>query len=188
MAFPAVNYLAVLVAAIVIFILGGLWYSPVLFAKKWVALQGKTEEQMRAEAASANMPLLYTSAFVTALITSFVMAHLLGHFAHAVDPSVMPLSGEMVVTKRRVSAFAGSDLEVILRGHRIEHLVLTGIATSGVVLSTLREAADKDYRLSVLSDACVDRDAEVHSVLTNKVFPRQAEVLTTADWVAGLKK
>jgi nicotinamidase-related amidase len=93
-----------------------------------------------------------------------------------------------VVTKRRVSAFAGSDLEVILRGLRIDHLVLTGIATSGVVLSTLREASDKDYRISVLSDACADRDSEVHNVLMGKVFPRQAEVLTTADWVAGLGK
>jgi nicotinamidase-related amidase len=103
-----------------------------------------------------------------------------------VDPSVEPGADEMVITKRRVSAFAGSDLEVILRGHHIEHLVLTGIATSGVVLSTLREAADKDYRLSVLADACADRDPEVNSVLLNKVFPRQAEVLTTDQWVAGL--
>jgi nicotinamidase-related amidase len=105
-----------------------------------------------------------------------------------VDPAVAPQPGEMVVTKRRVSAFAGSDLEVILRGHKIEHLVLTGIATSGVVLSTVREAADKDYRLSVLSDGCADRDPEVHSVLLNKVFPRQADVLTTAEWAAGLGK
>ena len=105
-----------------------------------------------------------------------------------VDPSVAPQPGDMVVTKRRVSAFAGSDLEVILRGHRIEHLVLTGVATSGVVLSTVRQAADMDYRLSVLSDACADRDSEVHSVLTGKVFPRQAEVMTTAEWIAGLKK
>ena len=92
MHFPAVNYLAVLVAAIVIFALGGLWYSPVLFVKRWIALQGKTEEQMKAEAASANMPLLYISAFVTALITSLVMAHLLGYFAAAVNPSVMQLN------------------------------------------------------------------------------------------------
>jgi hypothetical protein len=92
MHFPAVNYLAVLVAAIVIFLLGGLWYSPVLFMKKWVALQGKTEEQMRAEAASANMPVMYASAFVTAFITALVMAHLLGHFAAAADPSVMRLN------------------------------------------------------------------------------------------------
>ena len=103
-----------------------------------------------------------------------------------VDPSVAPQPGEIVVTKRRVSAFAGSDLETILRSHQIQHLVLTGIATSGVVLSTLREAADKDYRLSVLSDGCADLDPEVHNVLLNKVFPRQADVVTVAQWVAGL--
>ena len=90
MHFPPINYLAVLVAAIVIFALGGLWYSPVLFVKKWIALQNRTEEQMRAEAAAANMPVLYISAFVTALITALVMAHLLGHFAAAVDPNMAP--------------------------------------------------------------------------------------------------
>ncbi|HET6252497.1 MAG TPA: isochorismatase family cysteine hydrolase [Puia sp.] len=105
-----------------------------------------------------------------------------------VDPAVAPQPGEMVVTKRRVSAFAGSDLEVILRGHKIEHLVLAGIATSGVVLSTVREAADKDYRLTVLSDGCADMDPEVHGVLLNKVFPRQSDVLTVAEWAAGLGK
>jgi nicotinamidase-related amidase len=101
-----------------------------------------------------------------------------------IDPAVAPEPGELVVTKRRVSAFAGSDLEVILRGHKIEHLVLTGIATSGVVLSTIREAADKDYRLTVLSDGCADLDAEVHNVLVSKVFPRQADVITIAEWAA----
>jgi nicotinamidase-related amidase len=63
--------------------------------------------------------------------------------------------------------------------------VLTGIATSGVVLSTLRQAADLDYRLIVLADACLDADPEVHRVLTEKVFPRQAEVRTVAEWTAG---
>jgi nicotinamidase-related amidase len=103
-----------------------------------------------------------------------------------VDPSVEARPDDIVIAKRRISAFAGSDLEVVLRGHRIEHLVLTGLATGGVVLSTLREAADKDYRLTVLSDACGDRDPEVHNVLLNKVFPRQADVLTTDRWIAGL--
>jgi nicotinamidase-related amidase len=106
----------------------------------------------------------------------------------SVDPAVAPQSGDIVVTKRRVSAFAGSDLEVILRAHRIEHLVLTGFATSGVVLSTLREAADKDYRLSVLSDGCADMDDEVHTVLLTKIFPRQAEVMTAAQWAVGVGK
>ena len=97
-----------------------------------------------------------------------------------------PLASEVVVVKRRVSAFTGSDLEVVLRASDIDHLVLSGIATSGVVLSTLREAADRDYRLTVLSDACADRDAEVHRVLTEKVFPRQADVVTVGEWVSAL--
>ncbi|RDI41859.1 cysteine hydrolase family protein [Falsibacillus pallidus] len=104
-----------------------------------------------------------------------------------IHESVAPLSGEPLVTKRRVSAFAGSDLEVLLSGLGTEELVLTGIATSGVVLSTLREAADKDFRLKVLSDACIDRDPEVHRVLVEKVFPRQADVLTASEWADSLK-
>jgi nicotinamidase-related amidase len=90
--------------------------------------------------------------------------------------------GEIVVTKKRVSAFAGSDLELILRAHDVTSLVLGGIATSGVVLSTVREAADRDYELTVLEDLCLDGDDEVHRVLVGKVFPRQATVGTSADW------
>jgi nicotinamidase-related amidase len=101
-------------------------------------------------------------------------------------PAITPEGSDLVVTKRRVSAFTGSDLEVVLRAGEIDHLVLCGIATSGVVLSTLREAADKDYRCTVLADLCVDTDAEVHAVLTGKVFPRQARVMNAADWMAAL--
>ncbi len=90
------------------------------------------------------------------------------------------------MTKRRVSAFTGSDLEVLLRGLGAGTLVLAGIATSGVVLSTLRQAADMDYRLIVLEDACLDADPEVHRVLTQKVFPRQADVTTVAAWATEL--
>jgi hypothetical protein len=73
MQLPEVNYLAVFVAAIVIFVLGGLWYSPALFAKRWIALQGRTEEQVRADAARANMPLMYITAFIAALIIAYAM-------------------------------------------------------------------------------------------------------------------
>jgi nicotinamidase-related amidase len=103
-----------------------------------------------------------------------------------IPAAVAPAPGEAVVTKRRVSAFAGSDLDVLLSARRTENLVLAGIATSGVVLSTLRQAADLDYRLTVLADGCLDADPEVHRVLLQKVFPRQAEVTTIADWTAGL--
>jgi nicotinamidase-related amidase len=99
---------------------------------------------------------------------------------------VAPRPGDVVVVKKRVSAFAGSDLGEVLRAGRVDTLVLTGIATSGVVLSTIRQAADLDFRLLVLADGCADADPEVHRVLTEKVFPRQAEVLTVDQWVDGL--
>ena len=103
-----------------------------------------------------------------------------------IHPAVAPAPGDLVVTKLRVSAFMGSDLAVVLRSLDAGTLVLTGIATSGVVLSTLRQAADLDYRLVVLADACLDRDPEVHRVLTEKVFPRQATVRTVTEWAAQL--
>jgi nicotinamidase-related amidase len=104
--------------------------------------------------------------------------------ATRVHASVFPQLDDIVITKKRVSAFTGSDLEVVLRSLEIKHLVLSGLATSGVVLSTLREAADKDYAITVLSDCCADMDEEVHRVLTTKVFPRQAAVMTSDEWDA----
>lgn len=94
--------------------------------------------------------------------------------------------GEMVVVKKRASAFSGGDLAQITGSLGIDHLVLTGIATSGVVLSTVRDAADRDFKLTVLADACLDRDDEVHRVLCEKVFPLQATVSTVAQWLASL--
>ncbi|HLK28006.1 MAG TPA: isochorismatase family cysteine hydrolase [Puia sp.] len=101
----------------------------------------------------------------------------------AIDPCVAPADHEIVVTKRRISAFPESDLEVVLRSKNIQHILLAGISTSGVVLSTVREAADKDYEITVLSDCCKDADEEVHLVLITKIFPRQAEVLSLEEWM-----
>lgn len=105
--------------------------------------------------------------------------------AMLIPPEVAPGEQDIVVTKRRVSAFAGSDLDMVLRAGGIEELVLAGVATSGVVLSTVRQAADLDYGLTVLRDGCLDSDPEVHRVLVDKVFPQQAEVVTVADWAAA---
>ncbi|GAA1376339.1 hypothetical protein GCM10009661_44330 [Catellatospora chokoriensis] len=102
-----------------------------------------------------------------------------------IHPDVAPAQGDIILTKRGVSAFAGSDLDVVLRAGGIEHLVLTGIATSGVVLSTLRQAADLDLARTVLADGCLDNDPEVRRVLAEKVFPVQADVTTVADWAAA---
>jgi len=107
--------------------------------------------------------------------------------AYTVHGAIAPMHGEVIVTKKRVSAFTGSDLEVVLRANDIRHIVLTGVSTSGVVLSTLREAADKDFRITVLADCCADRDEEVHRVLTTKVFRTQAEVMDAEEWGSALK-
>lgn len=110
--------------------------------------------------------------------------NLAGDEGGKVDPSVAQQPNDFVIIKKRVSAFTGSDLEVLLRSLGINHLLLAGLATSGVVLSTLREAADKDYVVTVLSDCCADMDEEVHRVLITKVFPRQAEVIPVEEWCA----
>jgi nicotinamidase-related amidase len=98
-----------------------------------------------------------------------------------VHAAVAPKPGEVIVTKHRASAFFGTDLDMILRANGIETLVLAGIVTSGVVLSTVRHAADADYRLVVVEDCCADRDAEVHRVLMEKVFARWTTVVKAED-------
>lgn len=103
-----------------------------------------------------------------------------------IHPRLAPLPGEALVLKKRVSAFAGSDLDVLLRGGGIDTLLLAGVATGGVVLSTLRAAADLDYRLLVLREACADADPQVHACLLDKLFPRQARVLDHAEFAAEL--
>ena len=103
-----------------------------------------------------------------------------------VHVAVAPKPGDAIVTKHRVSAFAGTDLELLLRANGVETLVLAGIATSGVVLSTVRHASDADYRLVVVEDCCADRDPEVHRVLTEKVFARATTVVKAEAVVAAL--
>ncbi len=151
-----------------------------------------------AAARGAGLPVIYvTVSFrpghpeISSRNTTFAAAAAAGRLVQGdpatdIHPAVAPQAGEVVVIKRRVSAFAGSDLAVLLRAADIDTLVLAGVATSGVVLSTLRQAADLDYQLTVLSDGCLDADPEVHRVLTEKVFPRQASVITVAEWIASL--
>jgi nicotinamidase-related amidase len=95
--------------------------------------------------------------------------------------------GDLIVYKQRVSAFSENALKMILRAGGVENLVLFGVATSGITLSTLRQAADLDFQCVVLKDACFDRDEEVHRVLTEKVFAAQATVLTVDAFIADQK-
>ena len=103
--------------------------------------------------------------------------------AGAIHPDVAPEGDDIIVTKHRINAFAGTDLDMILRANDIDTLVLLGIATSGVVLSTQHHAVDADYRLVVIKDCCADLDQELHVCLLDKLFPRMARVLSTEEFV-----
>ena len=110
-----------------------------------------------------------------------------GDVAVEFSSTTAPKGEEIVVTKRRVSAFGGSDLDAVLRGLDVHKLVILGVATSGAVLSTVRQAADLDFDLAVLVDLCFDPDEEVHRVLVEKVFPRQGRTLNSEKWIQELK-
>jgi nicotinamidase-related amidase len=107
--------------------------------------------------------------------------------AGAIHPDVAPRGDEVVITKHRVSAFAGTDLDMILRANGVDTLILLGIATGGVVLSTLLHASDADYRLFIVKDCCTDLDSEVHACLTEKFFPQRATALTANELLESLK-
>lgn len=107
--------------------------------------------------------------------------------AGAIHPALGPEPEDIVVTKHRVSAFTGTDLEMVLRANEIETLVMFGIATSGVVLSTLLHAFDSDYRTLVIADCCADRDTELHTALLKQLFTVRGEVLTADEFVQALQ-
>jgi nicotinamidase-related amidase len=104
-----------------------------------------------------------------------------------IHASVKPIEGEIVVGKHRVNALYGTDLDMSLRANNVDTLVILGYATSGVVLSTTRYAADSDYRLFIVEDCCSDQDPEVHDFLTQRIFPRQADVVGSEDIIRALK-
>jgi nicotinamidase-related amidase len=77
---------------------------------------------------------------------------------------------------------------MILRAKEVDTLVLFGIATSGVVLSTLLEAGDADYRTVVIVDCCADSDLELHRVLIERLFPLRGEITTVADFINAVEE
>ncbi|MFF7249729.1 cysteine hydrolase family protein [Embleya sp. NPDC008237] len=98
----------------------------------------------------------------------------------------LPVADEdVVVTKRRGSAFAGTDLDIVLRAKGVGTLAIAGVATSAMVAATCYDAADRDYRVTVLRDGCADGDTAMHDFFMDAVFPsRGFEVVTCADWHA----
>ncbi len=106
----------------------------------------------------------------------------------AVHDRVAPREGDVVVRKTRVGAFSTTDLADQLAARGVDTVVLSGISTSGVVLSTVRDAADRDLRIVVLEDGCADANPVVHDMLLSSVFPSQADLVRVADLEALLAR
>lgn len=104
----------------------------------------------------------------------------------SIHARVAPADDEPVVTKRRIGAFSGTELDMLLRAIGVDTLILAGITTSGVVLSTVRQAFDLDYRLVVVRECCADGDSDVHAVLLDSVLPQHARVLSVDELIEAL--
>ncbi len=104
----------------------------------------------------------------------------------AIHPALGPAAEDLVVAKHRISAFPGSDLQMLLRAKEIDTLVMFGITTSGVVLSTMLEAGDADYRIVVVTDCCADSDQELHRALVERLFPMRGEVTAAGEFVKAV--
>jgi hypothetical protein len=133
-----INYLAVLASALAIFAIGGMWYSPALFAKRWVALMGKTEEEMKAASASSPMPLLLLGAFVCAFLISFAMAVMVNHFPpytllRGIELGAFCWLGFAASTSFATASFsmAPKQLWMINSGYNLVSFVVAGLILSG---------------------------------------------------------
>lgn len=155
--------------------------------------------QARDAAHSADIPVIHVQALcrpgyddVSDNNRSFALLRERGYLlegdpSSAFIPELTPQDGEIVIVTRRHSAFFATDLDMILRASGIDSVVLAGIATSGIVLSTVRDASDRDYRIVVLSDGCADGEPEIHRFLLNRIFQRTGIVLPIAEWITDLR-
>jgi nicotinamidase-related amidase len=94
--------------------------------------------------------------------------------------------GDILITKRHWGAFAGTDLEQILKQRGIDTVVLTGISSNIGVESTARQGTGLGFAFVIVEDACGTTDAESHNFVFQKIFPRLARVRKTDEVLAAL--
>ena len=99
---------------------------------------------------------------------------------------LQPAEGELVITKRGVSALTGTELDRLLRLRDINLLVLTGFATNFVVEGTARDAVDRGYALIVLSDCCASFTDEMHRFALEAILPQLGKLETSEEFVSSL--
>ncbi|MFI6150737.1 isochorismatase family protein [Streptomyces sp. NPDC051109] len=90
--------------------------------------------------------------------------------------------GDIVVVKRTIGAFYGTDLDEQLRNLGVNTVVLAGLVTTMGVESTARAAADHGYEVEFVVDAMSGLAADEHEFAVQRSFPRFGDVRNTADY------
>mgnify|MGYP004725946601 FL=1 len=103
-----------------------------------------------------------------------------------IEATLAPQEQEPVIIKHRIGAFSGTDLDMILRAKEVRTLLLAGVTTSGVVLSTFRQAFDLDYDVVVIEDACADSDTDTQAFLMGKLIPQIGSVINSDTLIKSL--
>lgn len=86
-----------------------------------------------------------------------------GEFGHDIIDDLKPMEDELVIDKPGYGSFYQTDLELVLRSNDVDELIITGVTTDICVHSTLREAVDRGFNCTTVSDACAASDPELHN-------------------------
>lgn len=105
-----------------------------------------------------------------------------------VSPELGRQASEPLIIAHRASVFFGTDLQVRLSARGIDTLMMVGIASTGVVLSSVAYASDADFRLLTVKDCCYDPDPVVHDHLFATAFASRTTVLSLADALSWLDR
>ena len=103
-------------------------------------------------------------------------------------PQLDQQPGDLVVTKRSWGAFATTDLEDQLKARGVTQVVVTGVATSGGVEATARQAYEQGFNVTLALDAMTDVRQEAHEYCIRNVFPRLGETGSTGEILSLLEK
>lgn len=103
-------------------------------------------------------------------------------------PELDQQSSDIAVTKRSWGAFATTDLDHQLKARGATQIVVTGVATSGGVEATARQAYEQGFNVTLALDAMTDVRLEAHEYSVRNLFPRVGETGTTQEIISLLEK